>query len=406
MSHVNQLSWPAWSRNVASPAAPDEYVEAAVDRLMDKLAPYVVDVKNVRPQFDARNGIKMIEFETKEEREYYQKAFDRYLEAVGKLEASEGPNTQFLILVEWLKFRQAAEFCRCNTLAQMMYHNVQEGFAAVAAMCFKPSMAKTAYILNTRFNVPRPQISLIWGGSASFTQQEGKRITSAEIIATLSAAARGEAVDSKLLKKIKQQLIYDSEGLGDLPSDLDLGPQDYKKRQVEIDRFQSGQSHYCLFNFKSGGVGLSLHHCDDMTQQKVRRKKDSGYAHVEDIPSIPTRPRRVLLTPTFSAIELVQGLGRAARITSLSDTEQIMLFYRGTIEERVAAAVSQKLKCLKKVVRQRETWEDIITARNKAYEGMEQPTATPVVNEDFSSGSDLFDMDETPEDEDDTNIDE
>ena len=278
--------------------------------------------------------------------------------------------------------------------------------AATAAMCFKPSMAKTAYILNTRFNVPRPQISLIWGGSAAFTQQEGKRITSAEIIATLSAAARGEAVDSKLIKKIKQQLIYDSEGLGDLPSDLDLGPQDYKKRQVEIDRFQSGQSHYCLFNFKSGGVGLSLHHCDDMTQQKVRRKKDSGYAHVEDIPSIPTRPRRVLLTPTFSAIELVQGLGRAARITSLSDTEQIMLFYRGTIEERVAAAVSQKLKCLKKVVRQRETWEDIITARNKAYEGMEQPTATPVVNEDFSSGSDLFDMDETPEDEDDTNIDE
>jgi hypothetical protein len=403
--YVNQSSWPSWARNVASPAAPDEYVEAAVDRLMDKLHPYVVDVKNVRPQFDARNGIKMIEFDTKEEREYYQKAFDRYLEAVGKLEASDGPNTQFLILVEWLKFRQAAEFCRCETLAKMMRYNVQEGFAAVAAMCFKPSMAKTAYILNTKFGVPRAQISLIWGGSASFTQQEGKRVSKEEIIATLSAAARGEAVDSKLLKRIKQQLIYDSEGLGNLPTDLDLGPQDYKKRQIEIDRFQSGQSHYCLFNFKSGGVGLSLHHCDDMTKQKVRRKKESGYAYVEDIPSIPTRPRRVLLTPTFSAIELVQGLGRAARITSLSDTEQIMLFYRGTIEERVAAAVSQKLKCLKKVVRQRETWEDIITARNKAYNDIAQQP--PVLDEDFSSGSDLFDMDETPEDndEDQDNID-
>jgi hypothetical protein len=396
---VDQQSWPAWARNVASPAAPEEYVEAAVDRLMDKLNPYIVDVKNVRPQFDARNGIMMIEFETREQREYYQKAFDRYLEAVGKLEASDGPNTQFLILVEWLKFRQAAEFCRCTTVARLMHEKVTQGFAAVAAMCFKPSMAKTAYILNSEYHVPRPQISLIWGGSASFTQQEGKRISSDEIVATLTKAARGEEVDSKLLKKIKQQLIYDSEGLGDLPNDLDLGPQDYKKRQYEIDRFQRGDSLYCLFNFKSGGVGLSLHHCDDLTKQKVRRKKESGYAHEEDIPSIPTRPRRVLLTPTFSAIELVQGLGRAARITSLSDTEQIMLFYRGTIEERVAAAVSQKLKCLKKVVRQRETWEDIITSRAKAYQQIAD-APPPVPDEELMNGSDLFDLDESGEEDD------
>ena len=59
-------------------------------------------------------------------------------------------------------------------------------------------------------------------------------------------------------------------------------------------------------------------------------------------------------------MELVQGLGRCPRLTSLSNTPQVILFFRGTIEERVAAIVSMKLQCLTKVVRSREDWQDII----------------------------------------------
>lgn len=397
---VNASNWPVWSRRVASPADPDEYVEAAIDRLMFELNDYIVDVKNVRPQFNAINSVKMIQFETAEQREYYQKAFERYLEAVGKLEKEGGANSKFLMLVEWLKFRQAAEFCRCEYMAREMHKAVQEGYASIAALCFKASQAKTALILNRDYNVPRPLISMIWGGSASFTSQEDKRISAKEITEILTAAMRGEKIDTVKLKKIKQQLIYDSEGLGNLPDELDLGPQDYKKRQREIDRFQSGAALYCLFNFKSGGIGLSLHHCDDLCTSKVRRKKDSGYAYEEDIPLIPTRPRRVFLTPTFSAVELVQGLGRGARITSLSDTLQTMLFYRGTIEERVASAVSQKLKCLKKVVRQRETWEDIITSRATEYRNLAKQTAdAPIPEQEDVEGNDLFDLDDVQSDD-------
>jgi DNA-dependent RNA polymerase auxiliary subunit epsilon len=36
------------------------------------------------------------------------------------------------------------------------------------------------------------------------------------------------------------------------------------------------------------------------------------------------------------------------------------MFFQDTIEERVAAVVSLKLRCLSKVVRQRESWESII----------------------------------------------
>lgn len=397
---VDQNTWPTWSRNVAWPALPEEYVEASVDRLMDKIHPYMVDVKNVRPQFNSINSVRMIHFETAAEKKYYDDAMNRYLEAVGKLEAEGGANSKFMILVEWLKFRQAAEFCRCNYMAYQMYNSVAEGYAAIAALCFKPSQAKIAYILNSKFGVPRNQISMIWGGSQAFAGKT-ERIPADEIVRILTAAMHGETIEKSMMKRIKQQLVFDSEGLGALPPELDLGPQDYVKRQVEIDRFQTGKALYCLFNFKSGGVGLSLHHSDDMTKEKVRRKKGSGYAYVEDIPLIPTRPRICYLTPTFSAIELVQGLGRAARLTSLSDTLQIMLFYRGTIEEKVAAAVSQKLKCLKKVVRQRESWEDIISARGKAY--ADAAPAPVIPDEEKMDGSELFDLDDTESDEEDEN---
>ena len=142
---------------------------------------------------------------------------------------------------------------------------------------------------------------------------------------------------------------------------LRLGAQDPLERQREIDRFQKGKSLYCFFTFKSGGVGLSLHHTDDLTTFKCRRK-ESGYVVEEDIPLVPTRQRELFCAVTYSAIELVQGLGRCARLTSLSDTKQTVLFYRGTIEEQIAYVVSVKLKCLRKVTRggKMDSWEDVI----------------------------------------------
>jgi hypothetical protein len=44
----------------------------------------------------------------------------------------------------------------------------------------------------------------------------------------------------------------------------------------------------------------------------------------------------------------------------LSSTRQTLLFFKHTIEERVAQIYSIKLKCLSKVVRNRESWEDVI----------------------------------------------
>ena len=111
----------------------------------------------------------------------------------------------------------------------------------------------------------------------------------------------------------------------------------------------------------------AVEHTDEQTNYKVRRQKN-GYAVVEDIPNVPTRPRKATIGPTWSPIELVQGAGRVPRLTSLSDSIQSFLYYRGTVEEQQAFVVTHRLKCLSKVVRMHEPWQDLITNYNKAKE--------------------------------------
>lgn len=398
MPQLDKTHWPLWSRYIAAPSDPEEYNEAATERMMSAIGDYIVDVKNVRPQFKAHNRVMMIDFDNEKDAQRYAQAYERYCQAVNKL---DGHTSSFAQLVEWLKFRQEAELIRAPFLAKQMHERVTKyGMAAVCACNFKATIAKIASILYQDYNVPRNQISLIWGGSDVFSKKEDSKFSKEDVNKILADALAGRQVDVGIMKKMKQQLLADIAGLGNLPPELDLGPQDFQKRQDEIDRFQAGKSLYCLFNFKSGGVGLSLHHSDEMTEIKCRRKPESNYAYEEDIPAIPTRPRVTFLAPTYSAIELVQGLGRAPRLTSLSDTAQIIVFYRGTIEAAVAGAVSAKLRCLKKVVRQKESWESVIIGGSKEKaDHFDVPKAEAVVDESAVDGDELFEVDGNEEDE-------
>ena len=358
---LSNETWPTYSSSIAGTAKDaDEYNEAAVERLVKDLEPYIVRVKGVRPQFDAVNNVEMIRFKTKEERAFYEAAWERYLKEKAKLEsqqAESGESTGISMLVSFLKFRMAAELCRSRYLAERMFKTVSEdGLAAVCALNFKGTIITAVRILVEEYGVPRNQISLVWGGGQ--TQLTAKQKAKAKIKA---AAAKLEAVGmsaDEMLESLDLDEVEDRE-LMDIPEHLKLGTQSKEDRQREIDRFQSGRSNYCFFTFRAGGVGLSLHHTDEMSPVKVRHQKN-GYAITEDIASVPIRPRRLFAAPTYSAIEIVQGLGRCPRLTSLSNTEQFLVFYTGTIEDDVAAIVSKKLRCLSKVVRTRERWSDIV----------------------------------------------
>lgn len=355
---VTNENWSTFAKEVAYPDDPDDYSPPAVDRLMKYLEPYIVQVKGVRSQFNAKNSVLMIEFQNEEERKFYDQAWERYLEEVAKLQAAgllDEAGGGFMILVQFLKFRMAAELCRAPYLAAKMYEAVQEGKAGVVAVNFKGTIKKIVEILHDKYGVSRELISLIWGGGKA--------------VATVKQKKKKQFTDNpKLLEFMQSQGLsledVDVDNVEDYVeekerAELQLGAQSLKQRQKEIDSFQSGKSLYCLYTFKSGGVGLSLHHTDELTKSKATKKKSGWYVE-ETIKNVPTRQREVYLAPTYSAIELVQGLGRAPRLTSMSDTNQTVIFYKGTIEEQVATIVSQKLRCLRRVVRARESWESVI----------------------------------------------
>ena len=358
---INEQTWKSWATSIAHPAEIDEYSPAAMERMMKQLDPFIVDVKGVRSQFNAKNSVKLIQFSTPEEKKFYDEAWGRYEKMCQKIRGYElsGGQSAFLILAQFTIFRKAAELCRAEWYADNMYKAVQEGRAAVLAVSFKGTIRRVTTILHQKYGVPRELISLIWGGGKTkktASQKNKELITSNPIMKELMAQMGISLAD---LNVADVSEYVDDDPDNTISNDLKLGVQNRKDRQVEIDRFQSGKSLYCMFTFKAGGVGLSLHHSDEQTKQKVRRTRNN-WAMVEDIPLIPTRQRECFLAPTFSAIELVQGLGRCPRLTSLSDTNQTIVFYEGTIEQHVADLVSQKLKCLRKVVRTRESWESAI----------------------------------------------
>jgi len=357
---VTGESWGIWSSFVAAPASPEDYNEAAVTRAMTRLDDYIVRVKNVRPQFDAINKTELIYFKTDEEAKYYHDTEARYFrekqKLQAKMDAGEVPNNGLLHLVLLMKRCAAAEYCRRYHIVERMLKYESQGFAAVAALKHKQTIIACVKIMIEEFGISRDQISLIWGGGQTVANKKQK--AKQQIMANKEKLEEfGMDVDEMLedmeLEDVEEHILQE------LKPEYRLSTQTPEERQREIDRFQSGRTKYCFFTFKAGGVGLSLHHTDEYSRYKVKRKQ-SGFAVEEDIKNCPIRPRKCIVAPTYSAIDLVQALGRCPRLTSLSNTEQILLFYGGTVEADVARVVSQKLRCLSRVVRQREKWQDVV----------------------------------------------
>jgi superfamily II DNA or RNA helicase len=100
------------------------------------------------------------------------------------------------------------------------------------------------------------------------------------------------------------------------------GKQTPEERQAAIDAFQSDRARVIVCNIRAGGVGVSLH--------------DLNGRHA----------RLALISPTWSAIDLRQALGRVHRAGGLTKSRQRILFAAGTVEERVSRLVESKLQNL------------------------------------------------------------
>ena len=97
------------------------------------------------------------------------------------------------------------------------------------------------------------------------------------------------------------------------------GSQNKWERELEVKKFQRDESRIIVVMTQAGGTGLSLH------------DENGDY------------PRVSLISPSFSAIDLKQALGRVHRATGKSPSIQKIVFANDTIEMGVCNAVRAKL---------------------------------------------------------------
>lgn len=97
------------------------------------------------------------------------------------------------------------------------------------------------------------------------------------------------------------------------------GGQSSTMRQASLELFQSNKSKMLIATIQSGGVGINLH--------------DVHGGH----------PRRTIMSPTFSAIDMKQALGRCYRAGGMTPVIQNLVFAANTVEEYVYRKVKAKI---------------------------------------------------------------
>lgn len=101
-----------------------------------------------------------------------------------------------------------------------------------------------------------------------------------------------------------------------------VGGQSDQERQTHIDEFNADKRRVMLNNIKAGGIGISLHDLNGKF------------------------PRASIVSPNYSAFELVQALGRVWRQGGLTKSYQNIVFAAGTIEENACRRVQHRINNL------------------------------------------------------------
>ena len=98
------------------------------------------------------------------------------------------------------------------------------------------------------------------------------------------------------------------------------GEQSLKERIKNINDFNEDRSRIIICNMKAGGVGISLH------------DKNGTY------------PRQSIISPSWSAIDMIQALGRVHRAKGVTPVKQSIIFCKGTIEEGICETIKEKIE--------------------------------------------------------------
>ena len=323
----------------------------ALKRLRTVLASNIFSLPYVKPKHKAINMVWVVGFENDRAREIYKTAHERLQEARRKA----GKNTsygRFQALVALNDYRCTVEPLRAWAVAQRVADNYRSGLLATACgSAYKEMITNVAYRLVNDYKIPREHISIIWGGKREYRPED--ILTQEQLNDLLKDPEWLKKLGNpSLLKKVKISLRYLQDKFEHQESTEEqsirhttlkelrlVGNQSINARQIEIDKFQSGEAKICLFTNASGGVGLSL----DRSAESLL-------------------PREGIFTPVYSGKEFQQVLGRLVRRQSLSDANQFICMMAGTVEEHhVVPILDEKLKCIAEITNRNFDIVDLLT---------------------------------------------
>lgn len=122
------------------------------------------------------------------------------------------------------------------------------------------------------------------------------------------------------VEAIEKQLAKNSKFTGKIAKIV--GGQTDKSRQADIDQFQSDNKRILIANLAAGNCGISLHDLNGKF------------------------PRGSIISPSFSAINMLQALGRIYRAEGKTKCIQKVMFAANTIEQTACKRVESKLQNL------------------------------------------------------------
>jgi len=184
-------------------------------------------------------------------------------------------------------------------LAKEDHEGLVQAYAEMPELMKKPSRDSMVKLLRLRQQAEFCKASVL-AGMAADEEQDGNSI----FICVNFTDAR-----------LRIQMELERAGI---PFAAIYGGQSERERQAGIAAFQANEIHVMVGMSSACGVALSLH--DERHE----------------------RPRVSLISPSYSASELIQALGRIRRVGGTHATQKIVLA-AGSVEERVAKAVGGKV---------------------------------------------------------------
>ncbi len=164
--------------------------------------------------------------------------------------------------------------------------------------------------------------------------QERENNAPIKLVEMIRARQKIEALKVKTMVELTQDAVDDGNSVVVFVNYLDTmsllvnelhakcvikGGQSIAERQRMIDQFQSDQEHIIICQIQSGGVGISLHD------------------------TIGDRPRISIISPSWSAQDLMQTFGRVHRAKGKTPCIQKLVYCHGTIEDHICKIVNQKI---------------------------------------------------------------